>query len=178
MCAITHLRTGLLVVLAAGLLLPAAAGAAAQQKDYLSGLEADKIRDAELPAERIKLFISFAADRLKKIQYELSRTTPDRRRGQRVNDLLNAYTGCIDDAAELIDLGVEQQHDIREGIKELESKGKEFLPYLEKLAASGEANVSAFKDNLEDAIEATRQALRDAQKAAKEMAPPPVRRKP
>jgi len=178
MCAITHLRTGLCVLLVAGLLQPAAPGAAAQQKDYLSGLEADKIRDAEPPAERIKLFISFAADRLKKIQYELSRTSPDRRRGQRVNDLLNAYAGCIDDAAELIDLGVEQQHDIRDGIKELESKGKEFLPYLEKLAASGEANVSAFKDNLEDAIEATRQALRDAQKAAKEMAPPPVRRKP
>jgi len=177
MYATTHIRTGLLVVLAAGLLLPAALGAAAQQKDYLSGLEADKIRDAELPSERIKLFISFAADRLKKVQYELSRTTPDRRRGQRVNDLLNAYTGCIDDAAELIELGVERQHDIRDGTKELESKGKEFLAYLEKLAG-GETNVSAFKDNLEDAIEATRQSLRDAEKAAKEMAPPPVRRKP
>jgi len=172
------IRAAFSALLVAGLLSIPAAAAAAQGKDYLSSLEADKIRDAETASERIKLFVSFAADRLKKVQYELSRTTPDRRRGQRVNDLLNAYAGCIDDAAELIDLGVEQQHDIREGIKELETKGKEFLPYLEKLAASGETNVSAFKDNLDDAIEATRQALRDAEKAAKEMAPPPVRRKP
>jgi hypothetical protein len=160
------------------LLLAAAPGAAAQQKDYLSGLEADKIRDAETSSERIKLFVGFAADRLKKIQYELSRTTPDRRRGQRVIDLLNAYAGCIDDAVELIELGVERQHDIRLGLKELEAKAKEFLPYLEKLAASSETKVDDFKDNLDDAIEATRQALRDAEKAAKEMSPPPVRRKP
>jgi hypothetical protein len=161
----------------AALLLPPIP-ARAQQKDYLTSLEADKIRDAELPSERIKLFVGFAADRIKKVQYELGRTTPDRRRGQRVNDLLNAYTGCIDDAAELIELGVERQHDIREGIKELEAKGKEFLPYLEKLAAGGQPIVADFKDTLDDSIEATRQALRDAEKAEKEMAPPPVRRKP
>jgi len=178
MGAKTKLRIGFAALLATGLLVSAGAGAAAQQRDYLTGLEADKIRDAETTSERIKLFVAFAADRLKKVQYELARTTPDRRRGQRVNDLVNAYTGCIDDAAELIELGVERQHDIRDGIKELETKGKEFLPYLEKLAASGESSVSDFKDTLEDAIEATRQALRDVEKAAKEMAPPPVRRKP
>lgn len=171
-----NLRIWSAALLAAVLFLPSAARA--QQKDYLTGLEADKIRDAELPSERIKLFVSFAADRLKKIQYELSRTTPDRRRGQRVNDLLNDYTSCMDDAAELIELGVERQQDIRDGIKELEAKGKEFLPYLEKLAASGQPIVADFKDNLEDSIEATRQALRDAEQAEKEMAPPPVRRKP
>src|SRR5437870_8667669 len=37
--------------------------AAAPQKDYLSALEADKIRDAETPNERIRLFLTFAEDR-------------------------------------------------------------------------------------------------------------------
>ncbi len=36
------------------------------QKDYLTDAEADKIRDAVTPAGRIKLYISFAEDRLKK----------------------------------------------------------------------------------------------------------------
>jgi len=43
-----------------------------QQKDYLSSVEADKVRDAENNTnERIRLFLMFAEDRLKKFQYEL-----------------------------------------------------------------------------------------------------------
>ena len=41
------------------------------QKDYLSSIEADKIREADTPNERITLFLSFADDRIKKLQYEL-----------------------------------------------------------------------------------------------------------
>lgn len=167
---------GMAVALAA--LLLATPAAAQKKKDYLTGLEADKVRDAETNTSlKIKLFVGFAADRLKKFQYELSRTTPDRRRAERLNDLLNAYTSCLDDAAELIDLGLEKQQDIGEGVKEMQARAKEFLAYLEKLAAGGGPQVAAFKENLEDAIEGTREALQGAEKAAKEMAPPPVRRK-
>jgi predicted nucleic acid-binding Zn-ribbon protein len=151
--------------------------AAAQKKDYLSTLEADKIRDAETTSERIKLFVSFAADRLKKFQYEIARPGTDRRRAERLNDLLNAYAGCLDDAAERIEEGLEKQEDIRSAVKELKNKAKEFLAYLEKLPAGG-PEFHGIKQNLEDAIEATQDALKDAEKAEKEMAPPPVRRKP
>ena len=152
--------------------------AAQQKKDYLSATEADKIRDAETTAKRIKLFLTFAADRIKKLQYELSRPAgEDRRRGERLNGLLNAYAGCVDDAADLIKLGVDKQEDIREGIKEMQVKGKEFLAYLEGLASNG-PELASYKTNLDDAIEATRDALKDAEKAVKEIAPPPVRRKP
>jgi len=72
------------------------------KRDYLTTLESDKIRDAEQPALRIKLFIEFAADRLKKFHYELARPSSERMRAERLNSLLNAYTGCVDDAAELI----------------------------------------------------------------------------
>ena len=167
-------RFWLLLILASMIVsLPASA----QRKDYLSGIEADKIREAETPSLKIKLFISFAGDRLKKFQYELSRTTPDRRRTERLNDLLNAYASCLDDGAELISLGVEKQEDIRLGVKEMQDRAKEFLAYLEKFSASGASELPALKDNLEDAIDSTRQAIKDADKAAKEMSPPPVRRK-
>jgi len=165
----------LLIVAGAALL---GSPAPAQVKDYLSTMEADKIRDAETTSERIKLFVSFAEDRLKKIQYEMSRTTPDRFRNERLNDLLNGYAGCLDDAAELVDLGIEKSEDIGKGVKELQKKGKEYLAYLQELAATGGAKVTPFKDNLEDAIAATQDALKDAEKASKEISPPPVRRKP
>ncbi len=166
-------------LLFAALVVPAFARLHAQEskRDYLTTLEADRIRDAEQPALRIKLFVEFAADRLKKFHYELARPSSERMRAERLNSLLNAYTGCVDDAAELIDLGRERQADIRAGIKELQKRAKEFLPQLEKLAAEGK-DLALYKDTLQDAIEATKQAQADADKAAKELAPAPVRRKP
>ena len=94
------------------------------QKDYLTSVEADKIRDAENNTnERIRLFLSFADDRLKKFQYELEHPSTNRHTDM-LNSLLNAYVGCVDDA-----------------------------------------------------IEGTRDAMNDAEKAKKKVAPPPIRRK-
>ena len=60
--------------------------------------------------------------------------------------------------------------------REMQSRAKEFLAYLEGLAANGPERAS-YKQTLEDAIEGTRDGLQEAEKAAKEIAPPPVRRK-
>jgi len=146
------------------------------QKDYLTAVEADKIRDAENNTnERIRLFLSFAEDRLKKFQYELEHPSTNRH-GDMLNSLLNAYVGCVDDAADLIQLGIEKQDNIRKGIDLMTSRAKEFLVALEKLSADGPEK-ELYKDNLDDAIEGTRDAMNDAEKAKKRVAPPPVRRK-
>src|SRR5882724_5595739 len=63
------------------------------QKDYLTALEADKIRDAETPNERIKLFLQYADDRLKKFQYELEHPSASRH-AEMLNYLMNSYVGC------------------------------------------------------------------------------------
>jgi hypothetical protein len=146
-----------------------------QQKDYLSSVEADKIRDAETVNERIKLFLTFADDRLKKFQYELDHPSTNRH-GDMLNSLLNAYAGCVDDAADLIQLGIEKQENIRQGIDMMTARTKDFLVVLEKLSNEG-AERELYKDNLDDAIEGTRDAQNDAEKAKKKVAPPPVRRK-
>src|ERR1700740_1432656 len=78
---------------------------AAQEKDYLSALEADKIRDAETSTERIKLFLTFAEDRLKKFQYEIEHPSSNHH-VEMLNALLNAYIGCVDDAADVMQLGI------------------------------------------------------------------------
>jgi len=89
---------------------------------------------------------------------------------------LNAYIGCVDDAADLIQLGIEKQDNVRQGIDMMSSRAKEFLAVLEKLSNEG-AEREIYKDNLDDAIEGTRDAMNDAEKAKKKVAPPPVRRK-
>jgi hypothetical protein len=148
---------------------------AAQEKDYLSALEADKIRDAETSTERIKLFLTFAEDRLKKFQYELEHPSSNKH-VEMLNALLNAYIGCVDDAADVMQLGIEKQENIRKGIDLMASRTKEFLPILEKYSADS-PELETYKDNLDDAIEGTRDAMNDAEKAKKKVAPPPIRRK-
>jgi hypothetical protein len=148
-----------------------------QKKDYLSDEEADKIRDADTPAQRMTLFISFADDRLKNFQYELNRTAPERNRTEILNSLMNAYAGCLDDAADQIDLAQEKQLDIRDALKLMRTKGKEFLDILQKIDKDG-PDLESYRDTLEDAIEGTKDALSDATDAGKTMPPAPVRRKP
>jgi hypothetical protein len=148
---------------------------ASAQKDYLSAVEADKIRDAENTNERIHLFLTFAEDRLKKFQYELQHPSSNKH-PEMLNALMNAYVGCVDDAADLIQLGIEKQENIRKGIDLMVSRSKEFLEILTKISAQG-AEIDIYKDNLDDAIEGTRDAMNDAEKAKKSVAPPPVRRK-
>ncbi len=146
-----------------------------QQKDYLSPMESDKIRDAETTSARINLFITFADDRLKKFQYELQHPSSNRH-GELLNGLMNGYVGCLDDAADLVQLGIEKQENIRQGIDVMASRAKEFLETLNKIAAD-KIEIDVYKENLDDAIEGTRDAMNDAEKAKKAVAPPPVRRK-
>ena len=147
-----------------------------QKRDYLTDEEADKIRDADTPAARIKLYVGFADDRLKKFDYELNTTTDDRRRTELLNSLLNEYSGCIDDGADQIAVAKEKQSDIHASLKLMHSKYEEFLDQLQKYEKGGK-DLDIYKDTLDDAVDATKDAISDVADAEKEMLPAPVRRK-
>ena len=143
-----------------------------QPQDYLSSSEADKIRDAETPSDRLKLFMDFADDRLKKLKYTLAH--PDefpRNRDEELNGLINAYSDCIDDASEIVDLAHQKQQDIRAGLKVVKAKTQEFLTYLQELSKTG-TEMDKYKENLDDAIEATQDAIDSATKAEKDISAP------
>ena len=170
-----------IALLSAGLLLgacgmfPGPAFAQRADKDYLSSVEAGKIRDAETTNDRIKLFLTFAEDRLTKFQYEIDHPSSNKH-GEMLNYLMNSYIGCVDDAADLIQLGLEKQDNIRQGIDLMATKTTAFLEILRKYASNG-TELETYKDNLDDAVEGTEDALREAEKARKKAAPPPIRRK-
>jgi len=157
------------------LLCVASANAQTVKKDYLSDYEADKIRDAETPNERIKLFVQFADERLKKFQYELDHPSASRH-AEMLNYLMNSYIGCVDDASDLIQEGIEKQQNVRAGVDLIANKAKEFLETLKKISADAK-EIEIYKLNLDDAIEGTQDAINDAEKAKKSVAPPPTRRK-
>lgn len=181
---------GVFVIILAGLLSPSlkaatlrvsspaelAAAPAQEKKEYLTDAEAAKIRDADTANERVKLYISFADDRLKKFQYELGRTSSEMHRGDTLNGLLNGYSGSMDDAADVIQGAIEKDADILAGLKEMTSKGKEFLAALQKIDDAKGKDFESYKDTLEDAIEGTMDAVDEAQTAEKTYSAP-VRRK-
>jgi ABC-type transporter Mla subunit MlaD len=150
---------------------------AQNQKEYLSNTEAAKVRESMDPSERIRLFVSFASDRLKQLQYELDHPGNTVRRSERLNSLLNAFSGCLDEAIDRMQLSVEKQEDAREGIKALQTQAPQFLAYLTDSAAKSPES-KTYKDNLDDAIESAKDAIRSADDAAKENAPPPPVRRP
>lgn len=156
-------------------LMNGTARAQVPDKDYLTNVEADKIRDAETPNERIKLFMSFADDRLKKFEYELEHPAQNNHE-QMLNYLMNAYIGCVDDATDLMQLGIEKQQNVRAGVDLIATKTKEYLGVLKKIQTEAK-EIDVYKENLDDAIDGTQDALNDAEKAKKSVAPPPVRRK-
>lgn len=149
---------------------------ARQLRDYLSDEEADKIRDAREPAQRIKLYMTFAEDRLNKFEYELHRSVQERRRTEILNGLLNGYSGCVDDAADQIALAIEKHADIHEALKLMRAKDTQFLDILQKYDKDG-PELDTYRETLEDAIEGTKDALSDIDEAQKESQAPPVRRK-
>jgi hypothetical protein len=148
----------------------------AQKKDYLSELEANQIRDAETVSERVRLFLSYAADRLRKIDFELERAKKDQQWTERMASLINGYSGCVDDAADVLEGGLQKQENLRPGLKEMERRLKEFLSKLEQLKQNPQ--LAPMKEELADATDATRDADETAKRVAKELSAAPERKKP
>src|SRR5260370_27981481 len=93
-----------------------------------------------------------------------------------LNALMNAYVGCVDDAADLVQLGIQKQESIRPGIDLMAGKTKEFLQALEKISADG-TEIDMYKNNLDDPSKGTRDATNDAVKAQKTRTTPPGKTK-
>ena len=151
---------------------------AQQQPDFLSPGEAEKIRDAQDPNERIKLFLDFAEDRLKKLQYELKLATPQVHKRELLNGLLNEYSGCIDEAADRVQQGQQKGVQIRPAIMDMEKRAKAYLETLKTIEGANGPELASYKESLDDAIAGTQDALNEAIKASKEYGSVPVRRKP
>ncbi len=133
------------------------------QGDYLTHTEADKIRDAESPNERITLFLDFAADRLQRFNRELHMKDTGPRRADFLNSLMDAFDSCVNEASSRIDNAVSNGHDVRDGIKDMEKRGAVFMTELEKIK-SEKLDLREYRDALDDAMADLRDDIRDAKK--------------
>ncbi len=155
----------LVVVLLAGTM------AAQVGRDPLTSSEADQIRAAaDNPARRIALFLQFAQGRLD--QFQSKRKGNDFDRADRMHQALQDYSGILEELDDNVDELVaghvtgEMQGKVPKPEKPLQSiidTGTKMLATLQNIqTTSSPADLSIYRFELTDCLDATRDSLKNA----------------
>ena len=109
-------------VAACALLVAASAAMPAlAQKDFLTQDEVEKVREAQDPNERLKLYVLFARQRLDQLQQLMAKDKPGR--SLMIRQLLEDYTNIVDSIDTVSDDALRRKADIAEGAKRGERGG-------------------------------------------------------
>lgn len=148
--------------------------ALAQSPDGLTSAEVNKLRDAQDPSERIKVYLSFQQDRLGRME-AVSESSGDSRNN--MDDLLNQYISIDNELKDWIQYQFDHDGDMRKGLRALLDAGPKQLEILRHIQKSPGPVSSDFSMSLSDAIadmndtlDGATQALAVQQKKFPEMA--------
>lgn len=128
----TRARLGIPMVF----LLLATAGAQHHQRDPLTNLEIDKLRDAaQLPEVRLKLYVDFARARLDTLEKVRADTKAEDRQKQ-TRDALQDFLDVYDELDENVDTFADRRDDLRKALKPVIEADTEFGAKLRAFKAS------------------------------------------
>ena len=146
----------------------------AQSPDGLSSTEVDKLRDAQDPSERIKVYLSFQQERLGRMQV-VSEANGDSR--DNMDDLLNQFISIDNELKDWIQYQFDHDGDMRKGLRAVLDEGPGQLEILRHIQKSPGPQSSDFSMSIRDAIadmndmlDGATQALAVQQKKFPEMA--------
>src|SRR6266849_1255807 len=124
----------------------AALPASAQRRhDPLNADEINQLRDAMVePDQRLKLYVTFARDRMTKLEQMRSdpKTTE---RARQTHDMLEDFLGVYDELNDNIDMYVGRKDDIRKPLKVIIEAETEFQSKLRALKNSANTNADEAK---------------------------------
>src|SRR5262245_58168899 len=144
------------VVLSVALVLPLCA-----QRDFLTADEADQVRLAQEPNERLKLYVHFASQRIDVLKQMFASKKPGR--SALIHDTLDDYAKIIEAMDVVTDDALKRKLAVDEGVSAVVSAEKEMLAALKKFDQSQPADYSRYEFSLKQAIEATGDSLELAQ---------------
>ncbi len=142
-------------VLTLMILATTALAARAQKKGvFLTEDEQDKLREAQDPSERIKLYLEFEQARLDRFDNFRSKPAdPKYDNGAYMDDLLGQFIGLNDELKNWIDDQYDRNGDMRGGLHLLLDAGPKQLEKLRRIQQSPNANSADYADSLRDAID-------------------------
>ncbi len=127
------------------------------QRDFLTADEADQVREAQDPNDRLQLYVHFAKQRLNIAQHMLAKDKAGR--SILVHDALEDLSQIIDAIDTVSDDALKRKMDIQVGMAAVTAGEKELLEELEKIQESQPKDVARYEFALKQAIESTRDSL-------------------
>jgi hypothetical protein len=127
------------------------------QKDFLTENEIEKVREAQEPNDRLKLYALFARQRLDQLQRLLEKEKKGRSLTAR--ELLEDYASIIDAIDTVSDDALKRGVDITTGTVEVIGSEKRFLGQLEKIQERNPADLDLYEVALKEAIASTSDSI-------------------
>ena len=133
----------------------------AAQRDFLTADEIEKVRDAQEPNLRLKLYSQFAQERVDLIKHLFEKDKTGR--SAMIHDTLDEYCKILDAIDTVTDDALSRKLDVKPGLAAVASQEKQALPYLQQLAESHPRDLERYDFVLKQAIDATSDSLDAAQ---------------
>ncbi len=127
------------------------------QRDFLTTDEADQVRLAQDPNDRLRLYLHFAKQRLNIAQSVLAKEKPGR--SILVHDALEDFNQIIDAIDTVADDALKRKLDIKEGMGAVTAQEKEMLAGLQKIQDSQPKDLGRYEFVLKQAIDTTRDSM-------------------
>jgi hypothetical protein len=127
------------------------------QKDFLTSDEVEKVREAQEPNERLKLYILFARQRLDQLQRLLQKDKKGRSLIAR--ELLEDYTSIIDTIDTVSDDSLKRGADNSLGANAVREAEHRFLTQLQTIKDRPPADLDMYNTALTEALAATSDSL-------------------